>query len=123
MFEILVKSQFNSAHQLRGYHGKCEELHGHNWLVEVRVRGEKLNETGLLVDFIVVKKHLRKVLETLDHKYINDLPAFKTINPTSENMARYIYEQLKSLLAEEHAQPASVSVWETDTSCATYSES
>ena len=122
MFELTVKSQFNSAHQIRDYGGKCEELHGHNWLVEARVTKPEVAEDGMVIDFAVLKKNLNLILDDLDHKFINDLEPFKTVNPTSENMARYIYQRLSNMLEVPGVSLSSVSVWETDTSCATYSE-
>ena len=122
MFELTVKSQFNSAHQIRDYGGKCEELHGHNWLVEARVTKTDVAEDGMVIDFAVLKKKLNLILDDLDHKFINDLEAFKKLNPTSENMARYIYQRLSNMLNDNDATLSSVSVWETDTSCATYTE-
>ena len=122
MFEVTVKGQFNSAHQIRDYGGKCEELHGHNWLVEARVTKPDVAADGMVIDFAVLKKKLNIILDDLDHKFINDLEPFKTVNPTSENMARHIYQRLSSMISDNDAALSSVSVWETDTSCATYSE-
>jgi 6-pyruvoyltetrahydropterin/6-carboxytetrahydropterin synthase len=122
MFEITVKGQFNSAHQIRDYGGKCEELHGHNWLVEARVTKPDVADDGMVIDFAVLKKQLNIILDDLDHKFINDLEPFKTINPTSENMARHIYQRLSDMINDNDVKVSSVSVWETDTSCATYSE-
>jgi len=122
MFEVKVRGQFNSAHRIRGYRGKCEELHGHNWLVEAAVIKSDVAEDGMVIDFAILKKKLNLILEDLDHKFINDLDDFKSVNPTSENMARYIYNRLADSLKEINARLSSISVWETDTSCATYSE-
>jgi 6-pyruvoyltetrahydropterin/6-carboxytetrahydropterin synthase len=118
MYRIKVKASFSSAHNLRGYKGKCEDLHGHNWKVEADIESYDLDKIGMIVDFSVLKKKLRKILEKLDHKYLNNIPYFKKINPTSENIAKYIYNRLK----DAKVNPASVTVWESDTSCATYSE-
>lgn len=119
MFSVKVEENFSSAHNLRGYKGKCEELHGHNWKVEVVVSQDKLNKTGMVLDFKYLKLKLNKVLERLDHKYLNNLPYFKKVNPTSENIAKYIYDCLKAQVL--HLQ--SVTVWENSTSLATYEES
>jgi 6-pyruvoyltetrahydropterin/6-carboxytetrahydropterin synthase len=116
MFEIKVISQFSAAHNLRGYRGRCEELHGHNWKVEVNVSGEKLDKTGMLMDFKQLKKRLNKVLDKLDHKYITRLAHFKRINPTSENIAKYIYQSLRA----QTPDLKSVTVWESDNSSASY---
>jgi len=122
MFEILVRSQFSAAHQIRGYGGKCEVLHGHNWIIEATAHNPDVGKDGMLMDFSELKKKLNRVLETLDHKFINELPEFKDINPTSENIARFVFKKLKALLEAENVSLKSISVWETDTSCATYFE-
>ena len=122
MFEISVRSQFSAAHQIRDYGGKCEELHGHNWAVEVKMQSPELDETGMVMDFAVLKKALEGVLERLDHKFINDLPMFKDTNPTSENIALFIYGKLEKLVPENSAGLSAVTVWESERSCATYSE-
>ena len=118
MFSIKVEANFSSAHNLRGYKGKCEELHGHNWKVEVSVSARKLDKTGMLMDFKVLKNKLNCILEQLDHKYLNNIPYFKKINPTSENIAEYIYDRLKTAGVKAH----SVTVWESENSAATYYE-
>ncbi|MFH1338367.1 MAG: 6-carboxytetrahydropterin synthase QueD [Candidatus Omnitrophota bacterium] len=116
MFEIKVTGEFSSAHNLRGYRGKCEELHGHNWKAEVIVSGKKLDKTGMLMDFKKLKFRLNKILDKLDHKHLNRLGYFDKINPTSENIAKYIYDSLKL----QTVNPESVTVWESDRSSATY---
>lgn len=119
MYEVKVISEFSGAHNLRHYKGKCEDLHGHNWKVEVSVAGDKLDEIGMFVDFRQLKEKLNKVLETLDHKLLNDLDFFKKINPTSENIARFIYDKL-SPQSTVHSPQLKVTVWETDSSAASY---
>lgn len=116
MFEIKVIGQFSAAHNLRGYRGRCEQLHGHNWKVEVIVSGKKLDKTGMLMDFKQLKTRLNKVLDRLDHKYITRLTHFKRANPTSENISKYIYESLK----DQAPGLKSVTVWESDNSSASY---
>ena len=116
MFEIRVTGEFSAAHNLRGYRGRCEELHGHNWKVEVIVLGEKLDKTGMLMDFKQLKMRLNKVLDRLDHKYISRLSYFKKSNPTSENISKYIYGSLKAQIPGLK----SVTVWESDNSSASY---
>ncbi len=118
MYSIKIEGNFSSAHNLRGYRGKCEELHGHNWKVEVVAEKERLDKTAMVLDFKIFKAELNKVLEKLDHKYLNNLDYFKKANPTSENIAKYIYDQLKSRIAGIK----SVVVWENNTSSATYEE-
>lgn len=118
MYSIRVESSFSSAHNLRGYKGKCEALHGHNWKVEAVVTSQGLDKTGMVVDFKLVKHQLNKILEKLDHAYLNKIPYFKTHNPTSEQIAGYVYGELKKKI------PAlsSVTVWENSTSSATYAQ-
>jgi 6-pyruvoyltetrahydropterin/6-carboxytetrahydropterin synthase len=123
MYTLTVEGNFSSAHQLRGYRGKCENLHGHNWKVVLSVRGEELDSTGLLIDFTELKSMLRDIIEELDHRNINDIPCFTQQNPSSENIARYIAEQFaSSLRARGHAKISmdSVTVWESDTSRCTF---
>ena len=120
MFEVKVKANFSAAHQLRHYKGKCEELHGHNWIVELRVGREKVNECGMVIDFAELKKILNEVLEEFDHKYINELPYFVKNNPTSENIASYIYDKISEKIVDEEILICSVGVWETENSNATY---
>ncbi len=118
MYKIKVESSFSSAHNLRGYKGQCEELHGHNWEVEVAVVKNTLDKIGMVADFKYLKAKLNSVLEKLDHKYLNNIPYFKKVNPTSENIAKYIYDRLKPGITAL----SSVTVWESDNSCATYEE-
>lgn len=118
MYSIKVEGHFSSAHNLRGYKGKCEELHGHNWRVEASLSAEKLNKIGMVLDFKYLKKELNKILDRLDHRYLNKIPYFKKVNPTSENIARYIFFALKSRVKIID----SVTVWESDNSSATYYE-
>ncbi len=117
MYELMVEDIFDAAHQLRGYEGKCENLHGHTFRVQVFLQGEGLDNAGMLSDFKVIKENLSKVLDDFDHKNLNDLPDFKKINPTSENIARIIFNRLKPQL-----KVAKVSVWESPSSQASYSE-
>jgi len=98
MYELTILSDFAAAHNLRGYEGECENLHGHNWKVEVMVTSKELNKIGLAVDFRVLKKMLEGILEKLDHKYLNEILPFDKENPSSENIARYIFNQFKKRL-------------------------
>ncbi len=116
MYSIKVEANFSSAHNLRGYKGKCEELHGHNWKIEVVIAKNKLDKLGMVADFRFVKDKLNMILEKLDHKYLNNIPYFKKINPTSENIAKYIYDSLGRQLT----CVKSVTVWESENSSATY---
>jgi 6-pyruvoyltetrahydropterin/6-carboxytetrahydropterin synthase len=118
MFEIKVKSDFSAAHNLRNYEGKCEKLHGHNWIVEASFRYEKLDENGLAVDFRIAKAALKDAIEELDHSYLNELGTFKKTNPTSENIAKFIFDGVR----KKNKNIKFISVWENERSCATYSE-
>jgi len=124
MFEITVEKTFAAGHFLRGYHGKCEKPHGHNYRVKLIVRGEKLDQIGLLYDFSELKAMLREIAERLDHEMMNDVPPFDEWNPSAENMALYFYQETERRLRERRpengARVASVTVWETDTTTATY---
>ncbi len=122
MYELKIVSQVAAAHQLREFHGKCEQLHGHNWKIEVYVTGDTLGEDGLLIDFGLIKKDTKKVLNKLDHKFLNELEPFKEENPSSENIARYIYESLSQTLNNDAIRVSKVTAWESDTACATYME-
>ncbi|MDY6967992.1 MAG: 6-carboxytetrahydropterin synthase QueD [Spirochaetota bacterium] len=119
MFQVKVTDHFAAAHQLLGYEGKCEGLHGHNWKVEVCLEGENLDKIGMLIDFKVLKKMLKDVLEELDHKMLNELEPFQEINPSSELIARYIYKKLDKDITD-NVDLKFVSVWESETSRATY---
>ncbi len=118
MYSLKVESNFSSAHNLRAYKGKCEDLHGHNWKIEAVAESENLDKVGMVMDFKLIKNELSNILEKLDHKYLNKIKPFDKTNPTSENIARFIYEALKPKLAGLK----SITVWENPTSCATYYE-
>ena len=121
MFELKVKTHFAAAHQLKMVGEKCENLHGHNWKVEVCVAGEKLNEAGVLVDFGIIKQHLAEVMQTLDHKFLNELEFFSQDNPaSSENIAVYIAHKLQELIADQSVRVSSVTAWESENAAAKY---
>ena len=122
MFKLKVTSSFSSAHFLRHYRGKCENLHGHNWKVEAVIVSDVLDKCGMVIDFGDLKKYLKDILEGLDHKNINEIDYFKTANPSSEEIARYIFNELKKRITLAGAKLEGVRVYETDTSCATYCE-
>ena len=122
MYELKVTSRFAAAHQLREFHGGCENLHGHNWKVEVYVNGEHLKKEGLLLDFGEMKKATREALGTLDHHFLNELDSFKEENPSSENIARYIFEYLSRKLNQGDIRVSKVTAWESDDACASYME-
>ena len=123
MYQIKVIRDFSGAHFLREYKGKCESLHGHNWKVEVIAESKELDSLGMVLDFGELKKLIDKVLDDLDHKLLNELESFKDCNPSSENIAHYIYCRIKDKLSGSPVKLDQVRVWETDSSCATYKES
>jgi 6-pyruvoyltetrahydropterin/6-carboxytetrahydropterin synthase len=118
MYSVEVELHFSSAHNLRGYKGKCESLHGHNWKIVAVAESQKLNKLGMVMDFHDLKAHLRVILDKLDHKYLNGITYFKKFNPTSENIAKYIYDILKKKVPGLK----SITVWESHNSSATYQE-
>ena len=120
MFEATVRDTIASAHQLPGYDGPCKDMHGHTWKVEMVVCGNTLDEVGLLEDFKIFKAKLKEVLMPLDHVVLNDLPAFKGLNPSTENLARYIYRALSPHCAPLRLKQ--VQVWESDTASVIYYE-
>ena len=122
MFEVIVDESFAAGHALRGYRGKCENVHGHNYKVRVTLQGPDLDSVGLLCDFVVLKQVIRDIIASLDHKFLNDLPPFDVVNPSAENIAKYFYDQAAGKLprAANGARIASITIWETDTSAATY---
>lgn len=99
MFEITVASYIDAAHFLRGYQGKCANIHGHSWRIEVTLSGKTLNEIGLLVDFSDIKRIVKEAADLFDHKLINDIEPFDSINPSSENLAKYFFEKIKKSLS------------------------
>ncbi|HTZ33590.1 MAG TPA: 6-carboxytetrahydropterin synthase QueD [Methylomirabilota bacterium] len=125
MFQVSVEETFSSGHALRGYKGKCENPHGHNYRVQVTLEGPQLDNIGLLIDFTQLKHVMRDVIRRLDHQFINDLEPFTTINPSAENMAKYFYDEIGSQLTNlpPGAHLSHVIVWETDTAMARYQPS
>ena len=121
MYVLHVEDEFSSAHRLRGYDGNCENLHGHNWKVRCDLSAKDLGPLGMVIDFRVVKKHLKAVLDRLDHRYLNDVPPFDQINPTTENISRFIHEELQGQLPEG-VRVLSVTSWESDGCSVTYSQ-
>ena len=123
LWRLTIRGDFAAAHALRHYQGKCETLHGHNYLVEKVVEGETLTpDTELVADFSALKKELRAELATIDHLYLNELPPFDVINPSSENLARYLYGQMKKRLSDMPVRMYSMTVGETPLQSATYME-
>ena len=125
MFEVTVEESFAAGHALRGYRGKCENPHGHNYKVRVTLAGEKLDEIGLLYDFKDLKAVMSDIIERLDHQYLNDLEPFQKVNPSAENLAKYFYEQANVQMhsaTNGRVRVTDVTVWETDTTTARYFE-
>jgi 6-pyruvoyltetrahydropterin/6-carboxytetrahydropterin synthase len=122
MYELIVKASFSAAHSLRDYDGPCSNLHGHNWGVEVVVCGEGLEQNGMLVDFGDIKAAMNEVIDLLDHAHINEVAPFDKINPTSENLARWIYEEVGARVNTGALKVTRVNVREAETSCASYFE-
>lgn len=122
MFQVSVDETFSSGHALRGYRGKCENIHGHNYKVRVILEGPSLDSIGLLYDFTHLKRVLREIIAGVDHKFLNDQTPFDVTNPSAENLAKYFYEEIARQLnqAPEGAKLARVTIWETDTTSATY---
>jgi 6-pyruvoyltetrahydropterin/6-carboxytetrahydropterin synthase len=122
MYTLFVRETFAAAHRIELYHGKCEELHGHNFTVDALFEGEPIGEEGMLVDFAVLKAILRQIVADLDHKYINDIQFFKERASSSEYLALYIYGRLTGLVGEENVAVKEVRVWESDHAYAAYRE-
>jgi 6-pyruvoyltetrahydropterin/6-carboxytetrahydropterin synthase len=125
MYEVTVEDSFAAGHYLRNYRGKCENPHGHNYKVRITLQGQDLDQAGLLLDFKELKQMMKPVIERLDHQMINDVAPFTTLNPSAENLARYFYDQTNSTLKSSTSGRVSVkevTIWETDTTTARYSE-
>ena len=122
MFEVTVEETFAAGHALRGYRGKCENVHGHNYRVQVTLAGPQLDNIGLLVDFTELKRVVRGIIAGIDHQFLNDLEPFKTVNPSAENLAKYFYDETQRQLTTLPAGAGitEVTVWETDTASAQY---
>jgi 6-pyruvoyltetrahydropterin/6-carboxytetrahydropterin synthase len=122
VFELKVISHLAAAHQLKDLAGPCERLHGHNWKIEVCVRGDALEKSGLLIDFKTVKQATEQVLQEMDHHFLNELAPFQDRSPSSENIAQHVFRSLAQHLNGDHVKLWSVTAWESDTACATYTE-
>ena len=121
MFEITIEETFSAGHALRNYKGKCENVHGHNYRCQVTVEGDQLDHIGLLVDFVELKRVVHSVLDRMDHQWLNDWPPFDQLNPSAENMAKFIYDEVNSGIGvRPGVRIAWVKLWETDTSSAVY---
>lgn len=122
VFQVSVEETFSAGHALRGYRGKCENTHGHNYRVRVNIEGERLDSTGLLIDFSHLKRVLRELIAGVDHKFLNDQPPFDTVNPSAENIAKFFYDEASRQIPPAPNAPhiSSITVWETDETSATY---
>jgi len=122
MFEVTIEQTFAAGHALRNYRGKCENVHGHNYRCQVTVEGRELDQIGLLIDFVTLKKALQTVIDRLDHQWLNEFPPFDVLNPSAENIAKYFYDEVSGKLTglPPGARVTDVVVWETDTAMAKY---
>ena len=120
MFEVSVEQEFASAHALRNYKGACENVHGHNWKVQVVVEGEKLDAAGMLIDFLEVKTMMDEIVARLDHRFLNEVPPFDVRNPSAENLAEHFYEEMTGRMRELPVRVKEVKIWETGIQSATY---
>ena len=121
MYELTVRADFEAAHMIKNYPGKCARLHGHNWIVEAEVVGDKLNELGILIDFKILKSELKKVLDEFDHQYLNELEIFSDKNPTAENLAKIIFEKFSANKIFIDAKLSAIKIYESPKSCVRYS--
>lgn len=121
-FVLKTLLDFASAHSLRGYPGDCANLHGHNWKIEVEIVGQEVNDIGMVIDFKQIKKHAKEVVKELDHKFLNDIEYFKTVNPTAENIAQYLFRQIQQRIEAPNVTMHQITVWENDRNCVIYSE-
>ncbi len=122
MFEVRVRKSFAAAHNLRNYNGKCEKLHGHNWVVEVTARAAVLDDVEIALDFTVLKRIVNDELELLDHRYLNEIPPFDRVNPTSERIAEHLFHRVGEKVNDERVRVVRVDVWETESNRASYFE-
>lgn len=122
MFSVTVRGFISSAHFLREYKGKCENMHGHNWQVDVTVEKQGLGPDGMVMDFTVLKGYVKEIVDELDHKVLNELEPFEDLNPSAENIARYVFKQVQERILGSNCRVAKVDIWEQRDSCATYFE-
>ena len=122
MFVLKIVTDFASAHSLRDYPGDCARLHGHNWQVEVMVCYQVLNEFGIAIDFREIKRQTKLVVKRLDHQYLNEIEPFDVLNPTAENIAKYLFDEIAVLINNQNVKLKEITIWETPRSAVTYSE-
>jgi 6-pyruvoyltetrahydropterin/6-carboxytetrahydropterin synthase len=123
MYKINIETHFSSAHRLRHYNGECERLHGHNWSVRVSIASEKLNDLGMVMDFRELKDETNRLMDEFDHQYLNEVPPFTELNPTTENIAKYLFDELSKAIDTNFIKVDEVTVWESPTCSASYSRS
>jgi 6-pyruvoyltetrahydropterin/6-carboxytetrahydropterin synthase len=120
VYEVTIRQSFSAAHRLKEIGGACEKLHGHNFIVEVSLSSPALTDAGIVIDFKVVKEWTHQILKELDHKYLNELSYFDGLNPSAENIARFIYDRVLEKAKDRHLDVASVTVWESEDTRASY---
>jgi len=123
MYETAIETHFSSAHRLRQYNGECERLHGHNWNVQVSITSEKLNDLGMVVDFKELKDKTNALMGKFDHQYLNEIPPFTELNPTTENIAKFVFDELSRIINTDLIKVSKVTVWESPTCYASYGKS
>ena len=122
MYKLIVKKEFSSAHILKGHPGDCKRMHGHNWTVEAKVQGKDINKIGMVIDFKDIKNTLADIISRLDHRFLNDLEPFKAVNPTAENISKYIYKELSKIINTDNIKVSEIKLWETSNSAVIYTE-
>ena len=122
MYHVTIQTHFSAAHYLRNYHGRCENLHGHNWKIEVTASSDKLDEAGIALDFSILKKKTKAILQKLDHRHLNDIAPFTETNPSSENIALFLFNLLSEDLNDFPVTLTRVTVWESENSKASYTK-
>ena len=123
MYQITIETHFSSAHRLRNYNGECERLHGHNWKVQISVASDVLSDLGMVMDFKDIKSNVKPLIEKLDHQYLNDISPFTEINPTTENISKYLFDEFSKLINTDQIKVTKVEIWESTTSSASYTRS
>lgn len=123
MYQITIETHFSSAHRLRDYNGECERLHGHNWKVQISVASDVLNDLGMVMDFKDLKSNVKPLIVKLDHQYLNEIPPFNEINPTTENISKYLFDEFSKLINTDQIKVTKVEIWESTTSSASYTRS
>ena len=123
MYKVTIETHFSAAHRLRQYNGECERLHGHNWNVQISIGSEKLNDLEMVIDFKDLKEKTNALMDTFDHQYLNEVPPFTELNPTTENISKYIFDRLSKVINTDSIRISKVTVWESPTCYASYERS